>query len=141
MTGAAAEAIEEVYRDHWPRLVALILRQFRDLDIAEEAVQDSFVAALDAWARDGIPRDRFAWLAVASRRRALDRVRRRNASSRTAERLVATIKAEQATDIESVSADDELSLVLACSHPCLAPDAQVALTLREGLRAAAVRSP
>ena len=127
MTQTADQAIEEIYRSHWPRLVALLLRQFRDLDIAEEAVQESFVRALHTWARDGVPSDRFAWLAVAANRRALDRLRRRAAAGRTVVRLEA---ATEDIPLEASTSDDELVLVLACSHPSLSAEAQVALTLR-----------
>ena len=128
MTQTAEQAIEEIYPSYWPRLVALLLRQFRDLDVAEEAVQDTFVTALRTWARDGVPSDRFAWLAFAAKRRALDRLRRRESAGRMAARLGES--ALGPAPEQSASEDDELVLVLACSHPSLSPDAQVALTLR-----------
>lgn len=123
-------AVADVFRTEWPRLVATLVRDVRDLGMAEDAAQDAFVEATTRWAADGVPDRPGAWLVTTARRKLIDRYRR---AARFDERLPALAAAAEfetphATD-ESVL-DDQLSLLLGCCHPALAPEAQVALTLR-----------
>jgi predicted RNA polymerase sigma factor len=108
-------------------LVARLVRQFHDFDLAEEAVQTAVTEALESWRRDGTPDRPAAWLQTAARHNALDLVRRRNRQAALAERL-----AEPKADPASYDAgtDDRLSLLFACCHPALASEARLALTLR-----------
>ncbi len=115
-------------------MLAATARVTRDLDAAEECVQDAYVAALDAWARQGVPRNPGAWLTTAARRRALDLLRR----DRTLRsKLPLLIEPEPAHDVTAQVGDgpdgigdDRLRLIFTCCHPALAREAQVALTLR-----------
>jgi RNA polymerase sigma-70 factor (ECF subfamily) len=124
-------SIDRVYRDEWPRSVAILTRVLGDLERAEDAVQDAFEIAMTRWPRDGMPRNPGAWIVTAARNRALDRIRREQTFARKAELLarLETLRVEE----EEMTAipDDRLALVFTCCHPALALDAQVALTLRE----------
>jgi RNA polymerase sigma-70 factor (ECF subfamily) len=106
------------------------VRVTRDLDLAEECVQDAYAAALDAWARDGVPARPGAWLTTASRHNALDAVRRAKTLRAKLHLLVEPAAAEPAFRADPVVHDDRLRLVFLCCHPALAVEAQVALTLR-----------
>ncbi len=105
--------------------MATLIRDLRDIDLAEDALSDAFEAALVTWPRTGVPENPGAWLTVAARRKAIDRLRRER---RHAE-LVAQLEEVAPVD-ETTIPDERLSLVFTCCHPALAPDAQVALTLR-----------
>ena len=128
------EAVNEVYLTHSRRVLATLIRLLGDFDVAEEALQDAFRAALEQWPRDGIPANPRAWLVSAGRFKAIDGLRRRSrfdALDDLGERAdVGVIDTAAWADEESVE-DDRLRLVFTCCHPALAPDAQVALTLRE----------
>src|SRR6185369_5403550 len=128
---AAAEAI---YRAESRRVFATLVRLLGDFDLAEEALHDAFRAALEQWPRDGIPANPRAWLVSAGRFKAIDGLRRRSrfdALDDVGERAeVGVLDAAAWADEESVE-DDRLRLIFTCCHPALAPDAQVALTLRE----------
>jgi RNA polymerase sigma-70 factor (ECF subfamily) len=108
-------------------VVATLIRDLRDIDLAEDALQDALATALVAWPRAGVPSSPGAWLTVTARRKAIDRVRRER---RLAE-LVTELEqqTEEAVDEETIP-DERLSLIFTCCHPALSPDAQVALTLR-----------
>jgi RNA polymerase sigma factor (sigma-70 family) len=109
-------------------VLAATVRVTRDLDLAEECVQDAFAKALTTWDADGVPDEPGAWLTTTARRRALDLVRR-EATLRT--KLPLLVEDEAAPDPdEDVFPDDRLRLVFTCCHPAIAPEAQVALTLR-----------
>jgi RNA polymerase sigma-70 factor (ECF subfamily) len=117
-------------------VLAATVRVAGDLDLAEECVQDAYVSALDAWARDGIPANTGAWLTVASRRRALD-AHRREKTLRTKLPLLIEPDTSAPPDVSDedsegvhVIPDDRLRLIFTCCHPALAREAQVALTLR-----------
>jgi RNA polymerase sigma-70 factor (ECF subfamily) len=111
-------------------VLAATVRVTRDLDTAEESVQDAYVAALEAWARDGVPERPGAWLTTAARRNALNAIARR----RTLDAKLPLLLEPEATDMpehsEDTIPDDRLRLVFCCCHPALAREAQVALTLR-----------
>jgi RNA polymerase sigma-70 factor (ECF subfamily) len=128
------EMVDAVYRSDSRRVLATLVRLLGDFDLAEEALQDAFTAALEQWPRDGVPAHPVAWLVSAGRFKAIDGMRRRarfDASlAEIAERLDAGARNDVARDDEDVE-DDRLRLLFTCCHPALPPDAQVALTLRE----------
>ncbi len=131
---AIAAAVAEAHRREWAFVLAATARVTRDLDAAEECVQDAYVAALDAWARQGVPRNPGAWLTTAARHRALDTLRR-DRTLRTKLPLLIVPDQASGSDAEpaegsEVIADDRLRLIFTCCHPALAREAQVALTLR-----------
>jgi RNA polymerase sigma-70 factor, ECF subfamily len=126
----ARDAVDSVYRSDSRRVFATLVRLLGDFDAAEEALHEAFRAALEQWPRDGVPANPRAWLVSAGRFKAIDRIRRDARidalDDETAQNIPAP-EAEEPGDIE----DDRLRLVFTCCHPALAPDAQVALTLRE----------
>lgn len=123
--------LADVYREEWPRCVAILARVLGDLELAEDAVQDAFTTALDHWPRTGIPDNAGAWIVTAARNRAIDRIRReRVLANKTA--LLARLEGLPVDQDELTSLPDErLALVFTCCHPALAADVQIALTLRE----------
>jgi len=129
------EPLARVVRDEWGRLVALLLAQFRRLDLVEDALGDAVEAASRTWPRDGVPTNPSAWLLTAARRRVVDRLRTEDVVRRT-QPLLATEAARRQegarsmADPGAVLEDDLLRLVLMCSHPALAPEAASALSLR-----------
>ncbi|MGN6793551.1 MAG: RNA polymerase sigma factor [Streptosporangiaceae bacterium] len=131
---AIAAAVAEAHRREWAFVLAATARVTRDLDAAEECVQDAYVAALDAWARQGVPRNPGAWLTTAARHRALDTLRRDRTLRTKLPLLIvpdqAAGEAAEAAEGSDVIADDRLRLIFTCCHPALAREAQVALTLR-----------
>jgi RNA polymerase sigma-70 factor (ECF subfamily) len=129
-----SEAIAALYRTESRRVFATLIRLLGDFDLAEEALSDAFRAALEQWPRDGMPANPRAWLVSAGRFKAIDGLRRQ-AKFAPIDDVADEVEAVpddspapgDAEDIE----DDRLRLVFTCCHPALAPDAQVALTLRE----------
>ena len=115
-------------------MFATLVRVLGDFDLAEEALHDAFAAAVEQWPREGVPANPRAWLVSAGRFKAIDAMRRRarfDASlGELAERLDSQSRAAAGRDEERVE-DDRLRLIFTCCHPALAPEAQVALTLRE----------
>ncbi|MFE9203029.1 RNA polymerase sigma factor [Micromonospora sp. NPDC007230] len=112
-------------------MLAATARVAGDLDVAEECVQDAYLAALDAWARDGVPHKPGAWLTATAKRRAIDVLRRQQVFRSKLPLLVEPAEAEVADEPgEDAVPDDRLRLVFTCCHPALAREAQVALTLR-----------
>ncbi|MFF5227952.1 RNA polymerase sigma factor [Dactylosporangium sp. NPDC000521] len=126
-------AVEQAYREHWPRLLALLVTRLRRFDLAEESLQDAFAAAVERWDRDGVPANPPGWLMTAAWRRALDRVRREEADR---DRLPLLVVDAPGTDAGAGDGDgvgdERLRLLFACCHPALAPDARTALMLRFG---------
>jgi RNA polymerase sigma-70 factor (ECF subfamily) len=121
--------VTEAFRTEWPRLVATLVREVGDLELAEDAAQEAFFEAARRWERHGIPDRPGAWLLTTARRKAIDRARR---SKRMDDRLP-ELHARSAIDADLSPhqlIDDQLALLLGCCHPAIAPDAQVALTLR-----------
>jgi len=109
------------------------VRALRDVDLAEDAVQEAFLVALARWPRDGVPTNPGAWIVAVARNRALDRLRRERRGAEKLEELARTLPTDEAPEEESdVDAipDDRLSLVFMCCHPALALEARIALTLR-----------
>ena len=126
-------AVNTVYHSDWGRIVATLIRFFGDFDIAEEAAQEAFAAAVDQWRTDGVPEFPRAWIIQTARHKAIDRIRRRNRLKEKLETyaesgLSPTVE-EPNYDTEEIP-DDRLRLIFTCCHPALALDAQVALTLR-----------
>src|SRR3989442_15758311 len=129
----ANAAVQAVYSTDWGRIVATLIRSFGDFDIAEEAAQDAFAAAVDQWRESGIPDSPAAWIVQTARHKAIDRLRRQTrflakVESYASERSSATI--EQPDFDPTHIPDDRLRLIFTCCHPALSPEAQVALTLR-----------
>ncbi|MCW2599136.1 MAG: putative polymerase, sigma-24 subunit, subfamily [Frankiales bacterium] len=123
-----ADAVADAHRREWGYVLAATVRVTRDLDLAEECVQDAFAKALVAW-QDGIPAKPGAWLTTVARNRALDLLRRELTMRRALPLLVEEQVAPEPTEPEHIP-DDRLRLVFTCCHPALALEAQVALTLR-----------
>ena len=127
-TAAAAE-VAAAHRREWAYVLAATVRVTRDLDLAEECVQDAYAQALTTWAERGVPAKPGAWLTTVARRRALDLLRR-DATLRRALPLLVEDEEGTAPDPGGAFPDDRLRLVFTCCHPALAVEAQVALTLR-----------
>ncbi|MEM1331962.1 MAG: sigma-70 family RNA polymerase sigma factor [Actinomycetota bacterium] len=128
MTRRPVNAVEAAFRTEWPALVATLARDVGDLALAEDVVSSAFVEATERWHRDGIPRRPGAWLLTTARRRAIDLVRR---DRRFTDRMPLLVAADDgALELRRSSTDDRLAMIFACCHPALAPEAQVALTLR-----------
>jgi RNA polymerase sigma-70 factor (ECF subfamily) len=136
--GAAQDVVDRVFREEQGRAVATLIRVLGDFDLAEEAVQDAFISALETWPQRGVPDNPGAWITTTARNRAIDRIRRRKRLVEKTEALArdAAIESElRAIDTgppeEAMPyVDDRLRLIFTCCHPALAPEARVALTLR-----------
>src|SRR4051812_8937415 len=136
-------AIERVFREERAAVLATLIRQVGDFQLAEDALQDAFAAAVASWPRDGVPASPGAWITTTARRRAIDRLRRSRSIADRADRLRAPHLAERppaatlprlesgdTVEAESAVTDDRLRLIFTCCHPALAMPARVALTLR-----------
>lgn len=127
-----SQKVAEIYQTESRRILATLIRLLGDFDLAEEALQNAFVAAIDTWPRDGIPMNPRAWLVSVGRFRAVDVLRRRARSDASLVELARRLELEVLPEEEAASVeDDRLKLIFVCCHPALPPDAQVALTLRE----------
>jgi len=121
--------VEAVFRAEYGRAVAVLVRFLGDIDLAEEAVQDAFTTAVQRWPETGVPPSPAGWIITTARNRAIDRLRRE--SSREARHAeAALLHTPDAPAEEGPVRDDRLRLIFTCCHPALAPQAQVALTLR-----------
>ncbi|MFI0509060.1 RNA polymerase sigma factor [Streptomyces sp. WSLK1-5] len=121
--------IEGVFREEYGRAVAVLVRFLGDIDLAEEAVQDAFTTAVRRWPETGVPPSPAGWIITTARNRAIDRLRRESTrEARHAE--AALLQAPDAPPEEGPVRDERLRLIFTCCHPALAPQAQVALTLR-----------
>lgn len=127
-------AIDAAFRESYSLVVASLSRQVRDIDLAEEAIQDAFTEAMRAWPDSGIPTNPGGWIATVSRRRAIDRIRRERTYAHKKEILAGLERVEaerpRVPMIGATVADDRLQMIFACCHPSLDVDKQVALTLR-----------
>lgn len=125
--------VAAVYRAESRRVLATLIRLLGDFDLAEEALQDAFRAALEQWPVDGIPDNPRAWLVSTGRFKAIDGIRRRARFSPLDDHaeLIDSLADERADADPEAIEDDRLRLVFTCCHPALAPEAQIALTLRE----------
>ncbi len=122
--------IEQVFRAEWPRLVAALVRDLRDLELAEDCASEAFGAAAERWAAEGVPDRPGAWLLTTARRRAIDRLRRADRYAEKLALLEATARSASGGSTPKTLPDDQLALLLGCCHPALNIEAQVALTLR-----------
>lgn len=138
----ATDTLAGIRREQRARLIAALISRFGDLDLAEDAVQDAFTAALETWPRTGVPHTPLAWLMTTATRKAIDRLRRERALTERLARLHAEQERRPATsgmgsaavagssaDLDEIP-DDRLELFFACCHPTLRPEDRVALTLR-----------
>jgi len=132
-TDPVHDTVNTVYESESRRVLATLIRLLGDFDAAEEALHDAFRAALEQWPRDGVPKNPRAWLVSAGRFKAIDTMRRLKRFDSLDETSHAEAAIDDTTawaDEESVE-DDRLRLIFTCCHPALAPEAQIALTLRE----------
>ncbi len=129
-----ASTISALYREESRKVFASLVRLLKDFDLAEEALHDAFTAAMEAWPKDGVPNNPFAWLVSAGRFRAVDLLRRKGRLKDRFEHIneradaIASLNASRA---EQEIEDDRLRLIFTCCHPAIAMEVQVALTLRE----------
>ncbi len=130
----ARAAIDAIYRTESRRVLATLIRLLGDFDLAEEALHDAFATAVERWPEEGIPANPRSWLISTGRFKSIDRARRRARFDakliEVTERLATNMTPAPELDDEDVE-DDRLRLIFTCCHPALAPDAQIALTLRE----------
>ena len=129
MRALAASDIERVFRAEYGRAVAVLIRVFGDIDVAEDAVQDAFATAARRWPTDGLPPSPAGWIITTARHRAIDRLRR-EATRDDRQAQAALLQADREPAEEGAVRDDRLRLMFTCCHPALAVQAQVALTLR-----------
>ena len=126
-------AVDSVYRSDWGRIVATLIRQFGDFELAEDAAQEAFTAAVDQWRTEGVPESPRAWIIQTAKHKAIDRLRRQ---TRLQEKLETfpELTAEPIVDGPNLDfteiPDDRLRLIFTCCHPAISLEAQVALTLR-----------
>jgi RNA polymerase sigma-70 factor, ECF subfamily len=129
-----SDAIARVFREEYGRVVAGLVRLLGNIDLAEESVQEAFAVAIQRWPETGLPPNPGAWITVTARNRTLDRLRRESTRSNREQRATMTDEHHDPFDEvafdEAEIGDDRLRLIFTCCHPSLAPDAQVALTLR-----------
>ena len=123
------QAVEQVFREQYARAVAVLVRVFGDVDVAEEAVADAFATAVQRWPEDGVPPSPAGWIITTARNRAIDRLRRESSRDDRHAQAALLHAGSEPVDTGAVP-DDRLRLVFTCCHPALAPAAQVALTLR-----------
>jgi RNA polymerase sigma-70 factor (ECF subfamily) len=130
MPAVTTSDIERAFREEYGRAVAVLVRHFGDIDLAEEAVQDAFTVAVGRWPAAGLPPSPAGWIITTARNRAIDRLRREaSRADRHAQAAWLHVHDEPA-DEESAVRDDRLRLIFTCCHPALATGVQVALTLR-----------
>jgi RNA polymerase sigma-70 factor (ECF subfamily) len=127
--------LERVFRESYPMVLASISRLYRDIDLAEDAVQDAMAHALVDWPERGVPDNPPGWISTVARRKAIDRIRRRDNLARKHQILAGYQAAERSGEVPDVAepwglSDDRLEMIFACCHPALDSDKQIALTLR-----------
>ncbi|MGH9266405.1 MAG: RNA polymerase sigma factor, partial [Acidimicrobiales bacterium] len=129
MPATDATAVEQTFRQEFGRAVATLVRLLGDIDLAEEAVQEAFVVAVQRWPGTGVPPNPGGWIVTTARNRAIDRLRRESSRDDRHAQAVLVHQRDQPQEVGPVR-DDRLRLIFTCCHPALAPSAQVALTLR-----------
>jgi RNA polymerase sigma-70 factor, ECF subfamily len=132
MISNADTIVDQVYRDDWGRIVATLIGTFGDFELAEDAAQEAFTAAVDQWPKDGIPASPAAWIIQTARHKIIDRLRRQKNFQEKVESYkyeMPIVTEQPALEIGEIR-DDRLRLIFTCCHPALAEEAQVALTLR-----------
>lgn len=131
MLSNADAAVNAVYHSDWGLIVATLIRQFGDFDVAEESAQEAFTAAVHQWKTEGVPDVPRAWIIQTAKYKAIDRIRRRNRLQEKLESYKDLIETSEEPDYDTEEIpDDRLRLIFTCCHPALAREAQVALTLR-----------
>src|SRR6266851_1131257 len=128
----AKRAVDELYREEWGRVLATLIGMVGDFELAEEAAQEGFAAALEQWTSAGLPQNPRAWLIQTARHKAIDRLRRQSRFESKLQELAdqpGDDGGDEALD-EGAVPDERLRLIFTCCHPSLAIEAQVALTLR-----------
>jgi RNA polymerase sigma-70 factor (ECF subfamily) len=127
-------ALDRIYREEFGRILATLIRLLGDFDIAEDAAQEAFAAALEQWPREGMPREPRVWIISTARHKAIDRIRRDSSFSQKREEILRHLIGSGVGDSDSLDdnggPDERLRLILTCCHPALAPEAQIALSLR-----------
>ena len=118
--------IAELYRREYGHILASLIRVVRDITLAEDSLQEAFAAALEQWPREGTPVNPIAWLMRTARNKAIDVIRRRAMAEEKRDEIAAAIAPEE----DAPQPLDSLRLIFTCCHPALAPEAQIALTLR-----------
>jgi RNA polymerase sigma-70 factor (ECF subfamily) len=129
----ADQAVEALYRSDWGRIVASLIRVVGDFEVAEEAAQEAFAAAVDQWRATGVPDIPRAWIIQTAKHKAIDRIRRQTRFNEKLHLIAASESTHSVIDEPGDTSeipDDRLRLIFTCCHPALAPEAQVALTLR-----------
>ena len=129
MPGVTARDVERVFREEYGRAVAVLVRRFGDIDLAEEVVQDAFAVALQRWASEGLPPRPAGWIITTARNLAINRLRR-EASRQERHAQAALLRGQSEPSEERPVYDDRLRLIFTCCHPALSLEARVALTLR-----------
>jgi len=125
--------IDAIYRSDWGRIVATLIRLVDDFDVAEEAAQEAFAAAVDQWRTSGVPESPAAWIIQTARHKAIDRIRRRTLFEEKVKSHAASRSVQTTQDLDADTneiPDERLRLIFTCCHPALAREAQVPLTLR-----------
>jgi len=134
-TGQIRELVDSIYRVESGRILATLIRLLGDFDLAEEAMHEAFATALSAWPASGVPDNPRPWLISTARFKAIDTLRRRARFDASQDELVRYLQAQsssaESSQEEDILEDDRLRLIFTCCHPLLAPEARVALTLRE----------
>ncbi len=123
-----SQAIERIHRQEYGQILATLIGWLGDFDLAEEAAQDAFLAAVQHWPGEGIPNRPGAWLTTTARRKAIDRIRRQHPADVDPEELEAVLPAPPVEEQDEIP-DERLKLIFTCCHPALPPDQQIALTL------------
>ncbi|SRR5579885_13533 len=127
-------AFEKFYRDEFGRILSTVIRAVGNFELAEDAVQEAFAAALEQWPRDGTPDNPRAWIAGVARNKAIDRIRRQSRFSERSDEVRRMIESDRDSTMASLAdsaiPDERLSLIFTCCHPALAQEAQIALSLR-----------
>ena len=134
-TAEIRELLDSLYRVDSGRILATLIRLLGDFDLAEEAMQEAFAAALSLWPRNGVPDNPRPWLISTARFKAIDTLRRRARFDASQDELARYLEAQwnsaEESNEEASVEDDRLRLIFTCCHPSLPPEAYVALTLRE----------
>src|SRR4051794_22576750 len=129
MTDSTHQVLERVHRQEYGQLLATLIGWLGDLELAEEAVQDAFLAALEHWERSGVPHKPGAWLTTTARRKAIDRLRRSRVDAVAPHALEAQLAVTDDLDAIGEIPDERLKLIFTCCHPALPAEQQIALTL------------
>jgi RNA polymerase sigma-70 factor (ECF subfamily) len=125
----SSREVERAFREEYGRAVAVLVRRFGDIDLAQEAVQEAFTAALERWPAAGLPPSPAGWIITTARNRAIDRLRREASRAERHAEAAALHAADEPAEEDPVP-DERLSLMFTCCHPALSMAARVALTLR-----------